>query len=239
MTALEMFITGTDTGAGKTYVTSGLLRSYAQAGYRAAGMKPIASGAVWRNGRLANDDVDALIAASNISLPRECVNSYLFEPPASPHLAARPSGATIELAPICAALAASRAAADVVIVEGVGGWCVPLSETLWLADLARALDLPAVLVVGIKLGCINHALLTAREMCRAGLPPRAWVANVVEPGLYALPDVIDTLRRHLDAPLAGVLAHRVSATATDEFDALAASLEALLRVGAGPLPGRP
>ncbi len=233
MSRLDLFIVGTDTGAGKTYVTSGLLAAYARAGCKAVGMKPVASGAVWRDGRLENEDVEALIAASNVILPRECINPYLFGPPASPHLASREGNVRVSLPAISAALAACRAMADVVIVEGVGGWCVPLSDSFWLADLARALELPIVLVVGIKLGCINHALLTAREMNRAGLPPCAWIATITEPALYALQEVIATLQLHLDAPLAGVLPYQQGTPQSAPFNVLASRLESVLQVSPG------
>lgn len=198
---MNIFVTGTDTGCGKTYVTAALLRHLAARGTRALGMKPIASGAERSGGELVNEDVSTLVAASNVTVPARLVNPYLFEPPASPHLAAAASGARVDLEVIRAAYASCRAAAEVVVVEGVGGWQVPLAENLDLANLVRALGLPVLLVVGVRLGCINHALLTSAAIAAAGVVCHGWVANVLEPGLYDRQGVIETMARRIPAPL--------------------------------------
>lgn len=229
MNARALFITATDTGAGKSHVTAGLLRAFGRAGHRALGMKPIASGATELDGERVNEDVEALCAASNVVVPKRVLNPYLFTLPASPHLAAAAEGAAIDLSTVSAAFARCRAAADIVLVEGVGGWCVPLGERLWVADLPRALALRSVLVVGVKLGCINHALLTARAMMADGQPPLAWVANILDPELPALAEVLATLERELPAPLAGVIGYGDPQARGAGFDALALGLEGLAR----------
>ncbi|MCB1747217.1 MAG: dethiobiotin synthase [Gammaproteobacteria bacterium] len=217
---MNLFVTGTDTGCGKTFVTAALLRHLARRGTRALGMKPIASGAERTADGLVNEDVAALVAAANVAAPPAIVNPYLFEPPASPHIAAAASGAVVDLAVIAEAYAACRAAAEVVLVEGVGGWQVPLAEDVDLADLVRALGLPVLLVVGIRLGCINHALLSIAAIAEAGVVCHGWVANVLEPDLYAREAVVETLARRIPAPLLATIENGD----TGSLDALAASL---------------
>ncbi len=228
---MSVFITGTDTECGKTRVSCALLRALAGNGVSAAGMKPVATGAALIDGRLVNDDVEALTAAAPTALPIEDVNPYTFEPPCSPHIAAKAAHTHIDLDRISRAYAACRSRADVVVVEGVGGWRVPLGDDLWLADLVTALDLPVLLVVGVKLGCINHAVLTADAIEQADQPLIGWVANILEPTLFALDDVIATLTARIPAPRLAMLdwapdadldelAPRLSTLAT-EVDALA------------------
>ncbi|MGE0485069.1 MAG: dethiobiotin synthase [Gammaproteobacteria bacterium] len=219
---MNVFVTGTDTGCGKTYVTAGLLRHLAARGTRALGMKPIASGAERIDGQLVNEDVRALVAASSVAVPPRVLNPYLFEPPASPHLAAAASGAHVDLDVIRDAYAACRAAAEVVVVEGVGGWQVPLAEDLDVADLVRALGLPVLLVVGVRLGCINHALLTSAAIAEAGIVCHGWVANVLEPDLYDRDGVIETMARRIPAPLLAT----IEAGDTSSLATLAAGLAA-------------
>lgn len=229
---MSLFVTGTDTGCGKTYVSAGLVAAYARRGLRAVGMKPVASGATpGADGELLNEDVAALAGAASVVLPRVMINPYCMELPASPHLAAAAAGVTIMPARLLTAYQQCRAAADVVIVEGVGGWCVPLAADLWVADLVRLLDLPVLLVVGVRLGCINHALLSVRQMERDGCAPCAWVANLREPGLVARDGVIATLTAHIPAPLAAVLDCRDRASAAFDpaaFDALAKMLDGIV-----------
>ena len=202
---MKVFVTGTDTGCGKTHVSAALLAAAARRGLSAAGVKPIASGAEWLGGVLVNEDVAALTEASSVKLPPADANQYLFEPPASPHIAAAEAGADIDLDHIAAACARASAAADVTVVEGVGGWQVPLSADATVADLANRLALPVVLVVGVRLGCINHAALTAAAIVRSGLPFAGWVANVIETDLYAPEAVMNTLIEVVPAPRLGVL----------------------------------
>ena len=201
------FVTGTDTGIGKTHMTCALLHATRQQGWTAVGMKPIAAG-VEADGR--NDDVTRLLAASSIQPPLEWVNPFLYDPFIAPHIAAREAGRPIDIAVICQAFARLRALAEVVWVEGVGGFRVPLDERLDAADLARILNLPVVLVVGMRLGCLNHALLTAEALARRGLLLAGWVANRIDPDMARFEANWETLRTRLPAPLLGVAPHGAS-----------------------------
>jgi dethiobiotin synthetase len=199
------FITGTDTGVGKTFVSCALLHAFAAQGYRVVGMKPVAAGCRNQNGSLLSEDVEQLQAASNLQLPASTVNPYAFEPPIAPHIAAAEAGVAINIPLIVDNFKQLQQKADIVIVEGVGGFCVPLNNTEDTADLAVALDLPVILVVGLQLGCINHALLTAQVIQQAGLMLAGWVANHVTREMEAGDQNIVTLQRRLTAPLLGVL----------------------------------
>ncbi|MDE2090721.1 MAG: dethiobiotin synthase [Gammaproteobacteria bacterium] len=197
------FITGTDTGVGKTRVSVGLLRVFAAAGLRAVGMKPVASGAQQTAAGLRNADAVALQAASTTSPPYEDVNPYVFTPAIAPHLAAAEAGVTIDTPRILAAYQRLCGASDVVVVEGVGGWQVPLSGGLQLPDLARALGLPVILVVGLRLGCLNHAQLSARAIREDGLSIAGWVANAIDPDFERRSGNLATLKLCLHMPLLG------------------------------------
>ena len=151
------FITGTDTGVGKTYVACQLIRDYVAKGYKVVGMKPVAAGEDFINGEWVNDDVLKLEAASNIKAPRHLVNPYSFKEPIAPHIAAQLAGVEIKLAVLKQAFAELSQLADIVIIEGAGGFLVPLNETQSMADLANSLNAPIILVIGMKLGCINHS----------------------------------------------------------------------------------
>lgn len=198
-----MFVTGTDTGVGKTLVSCALLRGLAATGLRVAAMKPVASGSAPGPYGLRNDDALALIESTGMSLPYEQVNPYTFEPPIAPHIAAAEAGIRIELPVILKAFDRLCSDADMVVVEGVGGWQVPLAEDLTLPDLARALALPVVMVVGMRLGCLNHALLTARAIHADGLTLAGWVASHVEPEFARAEENCATLRERLPVPLLG------------------------------------
>ncbi|MEQ1879560.1 MAG: dethiobiotin synthase [Burkholderiales bacterium] len=200
-----LFVTGTDTGVGKTLVAAALLRAFASRGLRAIGMKPVAAGALRSSGGLVNEDVEALALASSVKAPRDLVNPYCFEPAMAPHLAAEKLGQSVEMAPIVTAYAALAQLADRVIVEGAGGLLVPLNGREDFADLARALGLPLVLVVGMRLGCLNHALLTAEVAAKRGLTLAGWVANTLEPCMMAAEGNLATLRGRLPMPLLGIL----------------------------------
>jgi dethiobiotin synthetase len=193
-------ITGTDTDVGKTLVSCALLRAFATSGKRCVGMKPVAAG-VGANG--CNDDVEALRAASTIAAPREAVNPYLFRAAVAPHLAALAEGRETRFAPIHAAFAQLRALADVVLVEGVGGFRVPLGVEGDSADLAQTLALPVVLVVGMRLGCLNHALLTCEAIEARGLRLAGWVANHIDPQMALPQQNLAALQEHITAPLLG------------------------------------
>lgn len=198
------FITGTDTGIGKTYVACALLHALRQQGFSAIGMKPVAAGTE-ADGR--NDDVEALLAASSLAAPRALVNPYLFADPVAPHLAAAETGVTMDAATVRAALAELAPQADALVVEGVGGFLVPLGEGFDSADLARALGLPLILVVGMRLGCLNHALLTVEAIRARGLPLAGWIANRIDPAMARFDDNLAALRQRIDAPLLGVIPH--------------------------------
>jgi len=199
------FITGTDTGVGKTRVSSGLLKALARSGLKAVGMKPIASGATMTPEGLRNEDALALQAAASLKRDYALVNPYCFAPPIAPHIAALDAQVEISLDQIRAAYAALCRDADAAVVEGVGGWQVPLSPALELPDLAREFDLPVLLVVGLRLGCLNHAQLTARAIRADGLELAGWVANAVDPDFQRPEANLATLAAELQAPLLGQL----------------------------------
>ncbi len=209
--ALSLFVTGTDTEIGKTLVSAALLRGFAREGLRAAAMKPIAAGAALVDGVLHNEDADQLDAASSVLLPPDIRTPFMLKEPAAPHIAAAHENVTLDMAPILDAHNAALEMADVVVVEGVGGFRVPLTDTLDTADLAEALNLPVVLVVGMRLGCISHALLTAEAIAARGLPIAGWVANRVDPAMLFADENIAALRERLDrqngAPLLGIVPH--------------------------------
>jgi dethiobiotin synthetase len=202
-----VFVTGTDTGAGKTYASVALLHAHRTHGRCAIGMKPIASGCRATPNGLRNEDAEALIAASDPAPPYALCNPFAFAPPIAPHIAARDAGIEIALPPIVDAFRDLAARADRVVVEGVGGWSVPLSDTLMQADLVRALGLPVVLVVGLRLGCINHALLSARAIVADGCTLVGWIANRIDPEMAVADANVATLRERLGVPMLGDLAH--------------------------------
>jgi dethiobiotin synthetase len=204
------FLTGTDTGVGKTIVAAGLLRAAVAAGHRAAGLKPVAAGGEFAGGRWVHDDVEALRAAGNVALPPEVVNPVALREAIAPHLGAAHEGRRLAVADLVAALRpalqpAGAGAVDWLVVEGAGGWLVPLNETETLADLCRALGLPVILVVGLRLGCLNHALLTAESIRVAGLRLAGWVANAVDPAMACRDENIATLDARLGAPRLGTV----------------------------------
>ena len=197
------FVTGTDTEIGKTLVSSAILHKLVEHGQRACGMKPVAAGAEMRDGRLHNEDADLLAAAGNVHLPPNITTPFMLREPASPHIAAAIDGVTIEPVPILAAFTEIQAASDAVVVEGVGGFRVPFSSTFDSADLARQLNLPVILVVGLRLGCISHALLTVETIISRGLVLAGWVANSVDPEMRFERENIEALAQRIPAPLLG------------------------------------
>jgi dethiobiotin synthetase len=199
------FITGTDTGVGKTVITLGLMQWLQDRGHRVAAMKPVASGCEPGAHGLRNADALLLQQQATVMLPYEQVNPYAFEPAIAPHLAAAGVGVGIEVDAIVAGCRALQRAADRVCVEGVGGWLVPLNERETVADLAVRLGLGVVLVVGIRLGCLNHALLTARAIESTGLTLAGWVANRLPPPADFAQENIAALEARLAAPLLGIV----------------------------------
>ena len=204
----SLFVTGTDTGVGKTVVACALLHRLRARGLRAVGMKPVAAGVEATPDGQVNPDVLALRRASSWLAPLDQVNPYCFEPPIAPHVAAALTGERIEIGPIRKAFAALRASADAVVVEGVGGFLVPLNEREDASDLAAALGLPVVLVVGMRLGCLNHALLTQQAIARRSLRLAGWIANSIDPGMARFDENLSALRQRIGAPLLGVLPYR-------------------------------
>lgn len=195
------FVTGTDTGVGKTLVSAGLLHALARHHRRVVGMKPVAAGLVPWGEDWASEDAIALRSASTLAVPPTLDNPVLLPDPLSPHIAAARAGVEIDIAAIVASYQALAAQADAVVVEGAGGFLVPLTDTLTGADLAQALTLPVVLVVGMRLGCLNHALLTAEAIRARGLALVGWVANRIDPEMGAADENIAYLRARLNAPL--------------------------------------
>jgi len=199
------FITGTDTGVGKTVVTLGLMQYFQQQGMTVAAMKPVASGCEMTPEGLRNDDAVQLMQQSSINLDYDQVNPYAFEPAIAPHIAAARCGVRIEPEKIQRAYAELTDRVDCVLVEGLGGWQVPLDERQTMADLARGLGLPVVLVVGLRLGCLNHALLTAASIAAAGCTLAGWVANHLPPSLECAQENINSLKSMISGPLLGTV----------------------------------
>jgi dethiobiotin synthetase len=197
----SVFIAGTDTEVGKTFYSKLLLQSLNAQGLRTAAMKPLASGAVRHDGKLRNADALVLQQAASTSFPYELCNPYCFEAAIAPHLAARQVGIRIDLEVILQAHKKLQQQADVTVIEGVGGWLVPVDDKRTVADLIQTLGVPVILVVGMRLGCINHALLTADNIEQRGVPLLGWVANMMEPGMSHLDENIKSIAARIDAPL--------------------------------------
>ncbi len=197
----RFFITGTDTDAGKTVATCQLLRSFSAAGQTAVAMKPVASGCIWQDGQLVNADALAHAAAGNVVVDPQRANPYRFEPAISPHLAARAAGISLAVPHLLDCADQLQAKADVLLIEGAGGWYAPLSDAQTMADLAQALAAPVILVVGMKLGCLNHAILSAEAIAARGLSLAGWIANRSDPAMACYAENLDWLRTHLPAPL--------------------------------------
>ena len=202
-----VYVTGTDTGAGKSLASATLLAALNAHGVRAVGMKPIASGCESTPAGLRNADAELLIAHSAGTPAYADVNPYAFAEPIAPHLAAADAGIEMGLPCINAAFAALYTNAQFVVVEGVGGWMAPLGARLMQADVAHALGLPAILVVGLRLGCLNHALLSARAIRADGVELAGWIASSVDAHMARREDNLATLRERLGAPCLGVLPH--------------------------------
>ena len=192
------FITGTDTGVGKTYIACQLIRQYVAQGYKVVGMKPVAAGCEWVRGEWVNDDVLKLEAASNVQAPRAMINPYSFKEPIAPHIAAEMAGQLINIDVIKQAFESLSELADVVIVEGAGGYLVPLNNDQSMADLANALNIPIILVVGIKLGCINHTLLTIEAIKARNSHLKGWIANTIEPEMQCYKENVAFLANKLN-----------------------------------------
>lgn len=200
------FVIGTDTNVGKTYVASALVRHFADDGFKSVGMKPVASGCeLNEDNKLINEDVTALINASNVIAPLALINPYHFAPAIAPHIAAEQAGVEIELSKIKQAYEQLSSLADIVIVEGAGGFYVPLNKTQTLADLAVLLNIPVILVVGMRLGCINHALLTVEAIQARGLKLAGWIGNEIELNFAMFDENLASLQQRISVPCISVV----------------------------------
>ncbi len=209
---MSYFITGTDTNVGKTVIACALLHGFAAQGKRVVGMKPVAAGCSTEG---IHEDVRQLRAASNVLASLGPVNPYGFVPAVAPHLAAQFAGVIINFERIVASFAELAGQADAVIVEGAGGFLVPLNDREDSADLAAQLGLPIILVVGMRLGCLNHALLTAQAIAARGLILAGWVANCVEENMPMLDENIAALQQRITAPLLGIVPHQAQPNARE------------------------
>ena len=199
----NLFITGTDTGVGKTWITLGLMARWQSAGLAVNGMKPVASGSEWKDGQLRNADAEQIMNRCSRPCIYRQVNPYAFKQPIAPHIAARNEQVTVEPDVLASSYYVLADGVDRVIVEGVGGWRVPLADGVQTEDLVRRLDLAVVLVVGLRLGCINHALLTAESILAARLPFAGWLGNGICRGYAEKQATLDYLRRQIPAPFLG------------------------------------
>lgn len=220
------FITGTDTEVGKTYVSCALLRAFSSHGKRVATMKPVASDCQISEQGLRNGDALQLIANSDCQLPYEIINPYAFEPAIAPHIAAEQAVISINLTHLKQCFQKISSDAEVTIVEGAGGWLVPLDDRHSIADLAATLELPVILVVGIRLGCINHALLTAAAIREKGIKLAGWIANHVDSECACTEENICSIAQRINAPCLGILPFDPQADATKR--SLSLNIEPLL-----------
>jgi len=202
-----VFITGTDTGVGKTWVAVGVITALRRRGHRTGAMKPVASGARRTRDGLRNDDAVSLQKAADVAIAYKRVNPVALAPPIAPNIAAAMAGESINMDTLTLAFQAIADRCDRVVVEGIGGWRVPLTDTHTTADLAKALALPVILVVGMRLGCLNHALLTRDAICHDGLKLLGWVANRLDPHMPYVQENIHALEERMGAPLLGVVPH--------------------------------
>ncbi|UOA07920.1 dethiobiotin synthase [Methylobacter sp. S3L5C] len=212
------FITGTDTNAGKTWATIALMRYFKQQGKTVVGMKPVAAGCSMQNGKLKNEDALLIQENASFKIDYDLINPYAYELPVSPHIAGTTN--PVKLASIVEYFTVLKELVEIVVVEGAGGWYAPLNDHEDISDLAKALALPIILVVGIKLGCINHAKLTYLAIQHSGVPCAGWIAVCVDPHMLKLNENIDTIVTALDVPLLGMLPWLESA----DFDLLASKL---------------
>lgn len=197
-----VFITGTDTGIGKTYFTLACIHALQAANIKTTAMKPVASGAEGVDGQLRNQDATLIQQALNHDVDYDLINPYAFASPVSPHIAAAEAGLEIDLKIIQQHYRQLTEHAEFAVVESVGGWLAPLSNKQTVADMAKLIGLPVVMVVGVRLGCLNHAMLTAQAIKQSGMKLTAWVANCIEPALASIDEQIDYLSRSLGmAPL--------------------------------------
>lgn len=206
------FITGTDTDVGKTYVSLALMQAFKSQGKLVAGMKPVSAGCNHTKSGLRNDDAVKLQREASIDVPYNIVNPYAYEPAIAPHIAAHELGDKIKLDKIAACYDVISKQSEIVIVEGAGGWLVPINDSETMADIAIRLQLPVVLVVGMRLGCLNHSLLSAASIIASGLTLAGWVANHVSGPMEKSQDNIKSLKHLIPAPLLGVIPYSANCT---------------------------
>lgn len=199
------FITGTDTGVGKTWMAATLIHALAARGQRVAGMKPLACGGHATAEGWRHEDAELLMQHASVALPYEAVNPYLLREPAAPHIAATQAGIRLSGAALHEACTTLEEKMDYLVIEGTGGWQVPLNDAETMADFARMLGLPVVLVVGIRLGCLNHALLTSDAIARQKLSLTGWIANIIDPTMDKITENIAALGARLPAPRVGTV----------------------------------
>lgn len=218
--AQSYFVVGTDTSVGKTYIASALIQHFVKGGFKTIGMKPIASGCEvaqsgeWQN-QLVNEDVEALSMASNVQAPMDLINPYRFALAIAPHIASEQMGMEMDCNVVTQAYGELTKLADRVVVEGAGGFFVPLNQHETLADLAVKLNIPIILVVGMRLGCINHALLTVEAIKARGLKLAGWVANQVDPEMPVFAENLASLHQRIAAPCLSVVGWQQSARFED------------------------
>lgn len=213
-----LFVTGTDTGVGKTRIAIALLAALAGRGLSVAGMKPVASGCRATADGLRNDDALALLAASTVRVKYADVNPYAFAPAIAPHIAAEEAGVRIELPALEHAFDRLALIAQQVVIEGAGGWLTPLGPDTTLADFALRIDAEIVLVVGLRLGCLNHSLLSVHAIRSSGLNLAGWIGNAIDPHFERAPENVATLRSRIPAPCLGLVPYQ-SPAAPDEIAA--------------------
>lgn len=200
-----IFVTGTDTGIGKTTISVALLHSLNQQGFTTIGLKPIAAGSLFLNEKYWNEDALALQEAASIPLPYSAVNPFTLHEPLAPHIAAARQSTTLNVSDLvrhCRQTMASYPS-NYVIIEGAGGWLVPLNDHETMADLAKALNASVILIVGMRLGCLNHSLLTYQAIQQAGVAMTGWIANKIDPTMQAIAENIVTLKQWIKAPCLG------------------------------------
>jgi dethiobiotin synthetase len=224
---LRLFVTGTDTGVGKTRVAAALCQAFVAAGRRVAGMKPVASGCHSTAAGLRNEDALALLAAMNVRAGYTEVNPFAFEPAIAPHIAAAEAGRTIDFEVLDRSYQRLVLQSDVTVVEGAGGWLAPLDDTRTFADLAARWQLDVVLVVGLRLGCLNHALLTIESIHRQGLRLAGWVGNSIEADFPRREANVWTLQQRIAAPCLGVFPYAPQTTTAQVAAQLRDKLEVL------------
>ena len=215
------FVTGTDTGVGKTLISTALIHVLRRLGLRVSGMKPVASGCIDTDYGRRNEDADRLLEAANVSADYDLICPYRFVPPIAPHIAAQQEGIDIKTEQILQCYQKLQSCSDAVVVEGVGGWQVPIKEDQFMSDLAVEAGLPVIIVVGVRLGCINHALLTAASVLASGLPVAGWVFNQLDPDMQQL----DAVKQTLQAYMPGTMLAEIPFQDDPDVEAIARSFQ--------------